>query len=335
MMTGRELVTRALKFANPERLPFCQADIPEWPNDMLFCVAMDQHKGGWSLTTIGDDDWGCKWQRLDTFSVGQVVGHPIEDWSAFDRYRPPDPRDPFYYDNAEPIIAQADDRYVVVTRCMNLIERHHCLRGFANAMMDYFLEPEKTHRLLDMVLEHRLAEFEEMKRRFGDRVQGVFLTDDWGTQTSTFISEALFREFFFDRYRRLVQGAHDNGFQVCLHSCGRVNDFVPLFIEIGFDALSILQPRLYGIEEIGRLARGKIAFFALADIQSTLPEGDPEMIRDEVFRIVEHWSTPEGGLVAQGAMGLPSVSIESARIMTQAFKEASEHFGKPSAAALA
>ena len=116
MMTGRELVSRAIEFRNPERLPFCQVDIPELPNDVTFCAAMDQHRAGWSLFSAEDDDWGCKWDRRDDVSIGQVVGHPLQDWAAFDTYRPPDPRDPFYYDNAEPVLAEAGRNYVVMTR---------------------------------------------------------------------------------------------------------------------------------------------------------------------------------------------------------------------------
>ena len=57
-----------------------------------------------------------------------------------------------------------------------------------------------------------------------------------------------------------------------LHSCGRVNDFVPLFIESGADVLNMQQPGAYGIEEIGSRFACKTCFLTTVDIQSTLPE---------------------------------------------------------------
>jgi hypothetical protein len=38
------------------------------------------------------DDWGCVWRFPINGLDGQVVEHPLEDWSAFKSYRPPRPR---------------------------------------------------------------------------------------------------------------------------------------------------------------------------------------------------------------------------------------------------
>jgi len=298
MMTGRELVTRAIEFRRPERPPFFQHKLTEFPDDVCDCWETDRARAGWFFDHPAMDDWGCGWERVSENNMGQVTHHPLEDWAAFDRFRPPDPRDPFYFERVEPVLAEARGRYVLVSEHFNLVERHHMLRGFANAMLDYCLEPEKTSRLLDMILEFRVARFDEIRRRFGDRVHGVFLTDDWGTQQGTFVQNAVFEEFFLERYRRLVRAAHDAGLHVILHSCGRINAFLPYFIRVGVDAMNMQQPRAYGIADVGEIARGKIAFFATADIQATLPKGNPQAIRNEVREIVERWGTPEGGIVA-------------------------------------
>lgn len=328
MMTGRELVTRALEFTGPERLPFCQGSQSDIPNDVLFCAEMDRQKRGWFLNSVGGDDWGCEWERFDNFSEGQAVFHPLEEWAAFDNFHPPDPLDPYYYERLEPILSTAGDKYVVMTSCLNLNERFHTLRRYENAMMDFYLEPEKSCRLLDMIMEFKIAQYREIHRRFGDRVHAIFLTDDWGTQQGTMVSREVFREFFLPRYKIMVDAAHENGFHFALHSCGRVNDFVPLFIEAGMDGLNLAQPQAYGIAELGEIARGKIAFFSCGDLQKTLPQGNPEAIRKEAYDIIENWCAPTGGLIAQEAM-LPDIKPESARLLVRSFKEASEKLGKP------
>ena len=142
------------------------------------------------------------------------------------------------------------------------------------------------------------------------------------------VSCEVFREFFLPRYKIMVDAAHENGFHFVLHSCGRVNDFIPFFIEAGMDGLNLAQPQAYGIAEIGEIARGKIAFFSCGDIQKTLPQGDPDAIRKEAHDIVEHWCAPTGGPIAQEAM-LPDIKLESAQLLVRSFKEASEILGKP------
>ena len=198
-MQSREIVRRAIEFDGPPRLPFWQQVFSWAPNDLCDIWEMDRAEAGWFFDRPGHDDWGCLWRHTERKNMGQVVGHPLADWSAIDDYRPPDAANPFYYERLEPLLDQAGDRYVSVTSHFNLIERLHMLRGFAETMMDFSVEPERVERLLDMIVEFKLAQFDELARRFGDRVDGLFLTDDWGTQQGVFVSQDTFERFFAPR----------------------------------------------------------------------------------------------------------------------------------------
>ena len=142
-MLRREIVTRAIEFSSPPRLPFWQNVLAEAPNDFCDCWEMDRAKRGWFFDHAVEDDWGCGWAVSAVKNMGQVVHHPLADWARLASYRPPDPRDPFYFERIEPILAAAGDRYVVVTCHFNLIERLHMLRGFAATLADFYLEPAK------------------------------------------------------------------------------------------------------------------------------------------------------------------------------------------------
>ncbi len=299
-MQRREIVRRAIEFDHPPRLPFWQAVVEFAPSDVCDCWEMDRAKAGWFFDNAASaaDDWGCGWDcTASRKNMGQVVHHPLEDWAKLDSYRPPNPRDPFYFARIEDCIVDAGDRYVAVTSHFNLMERLHMLHGFPQTLADLCLEPRKIEKLLDMILEYKLEHFDELARRFGDRVHGLFCTDDWGTQTGTFISGKMFEDFFLERYRTLVDAVHGHGWHFMLHSCGKVNNFVPYFIDAGIDVLNLEQPRTYGIDELGARFAGKICFLTTADIQATLPTGDAQRIRDEVRLLVENWSTPRGGFV--------------------------------------
>ncbi len=296
-MQSREIVRRAIRFGHPPRLPFWQHQVESAPDDVCDVWEMDRAEAGWFFDHAAADDWGCRWARTDVKNMGQVVGHPLADWSALDAYRPPDPRNPFYFARIGPELDKAADRFVAVTCHFNLVERLHMLRGFAAMMEDFYVEPERVERTLDMILQFKLELFAELHRRFGDRVDALFLTDDWGSQQGTFVSGAVFDRFFAPRYRTMFQAIHGHGWHVILHSCGRINAFVPRLVELGVDVLNMQQPRAYGLVEFGRQFRGKVCFLTTADIQSTLPRGNAEEIREEVRLLVENWSTPAGGLI--------------------------------------
>jgi hypothetical protein len=333
-MDRRELVRRAVEFRHPPRLPFWQHwnhELPEFPDDVCNIWEMDRAQAGWFFDTPGPDDWGCIWSTTDLANMGQVTECPLADWSALDRYRPPDPCSPFYYERLEPRLAAAADRYVVLTAHSLLFSRLHKLRGFAATMEDFYLEPERVHRVLDMVVDFKVRQCHELRRRFGDRIDALFVADDWGTQERTFVGLNVLREFFAPRYKTIFDTIHDCGWHVILHSCGRINPFVPTFLELGVDVLNMQQSRSYGLVDFGEAFRGRVCFLATADIQSTLPRGDAAEIRDEVRLLVRHWGTAAGGLIAfdYGEWDALGVRPEIPRIMLDEFTKQAQYWTAP------
>lgn len=297
-MMPREIVRRAIEFGSPPRLPFWQHAVPWAPDDVCDVWELDRAEAGWFFDRATYDDWGCRWAIAQgARNMGQVVEHPLADWSALDRFRPPNPRNPFYFERIGAELDRAGDRYVVVTSHFNLVERAHMLRGFAAVMEDLYLEPERLGRLLDMILEFKLELFDELARRFGSRIDGLFLTDDWGTQQGPFLRESLFDDFFAPRYQRLFDAIHAHRWHVILHSCGRINPLVPRLIDLGVDVLNMQQPQAYGLVDFGRQFRGKVCFLTTVDIQATLPRGVEQEVREEARLLVRHWSTAAGGLI--------------------------------------
>jgi len=300
-MQPAEIVRRAIEFERPPRLPFWQHwnhKMPGFPDDVLNIWEMDRAEAGWFFGNSAMDDWGCGWSTTEQRNIGQVTECPLADWAALDRYQPPDARNPFYYERLGPMMDEARGRYVCLTAHSLLFSRLHKLRGFANTMEDFYLEPERVHRVLDMVVDFKLQQIDELRRRFDHRIHGLFVADDWGTEGGTFVSQKVLDEFFTPRYQKIFHAIHDCGWHVILHSCGKINAFVPAFIESGVDVLNMQQTRCYGPVEFGEQFRGKVGFLATACIQSTLVRGIEREIRDEIQLLTRHWSTPQGGMIA-------------------------------------
>ena len=312
-MHSKEIVRRAIEFDNPPRLPFWQHwnhKMPGFPDDVCNIWEMDRQEAGWFFDTPGADDWGCGWSMTEKKNIGQVSKFPLADWSDLERYHPPNPRNPFYYERLGPIIDAAENRYVAITAHALLFSRLNRLRSFADTMEDFYLEPERVHRVLDMIVDFKIQQCDELYRRFGDRIHGLYMADDLGTQEGTFFSQKTFDEFFRPRYIKIFDAIHACGWHVILHSCGHINAFVPTFIELGVDVLNMNQSRNYDIIQFGEQFRGKVCFLATVDIQATMPRGIEEEIREEARLLVKHWNTPKGGMIVFDYGEWPAIDVQ-------------------------
>jgi uroporphyrinogen decarboxylase len=293
-MNSQELVTRAIEFQTPERLPVI------FPR---FGIS-DVHHVGWNQIGTGPrdqkeslDEWNCRWVRSEIDNMGQVKGHPLLNWSAMDHYHWPDPDNAMFYNGMEERFSGSGGKYVLTGIFMLLFERMHALHGFQNVLEDLYLEREKIEMLADRIVEFDLRVIANISARFPRQIHGFSYSDDWGTQLDTFISPRLWNEFFKPRYQKITSAAHEAGWHVWMHSCGRINKVIPGILEAGIDVLNLEQPRALNIEEIGSQFAGRVCFSSGCDIQQTLPYKDEADIRAEAALLLECWGTPQGGFI--------------------------------------
>ena len=100
-----------------------------------------------------------------------------------------------------------------------------------------------------------------------------------------------------------------------------MNEIIGGMIASGVDSLNLQQPRALGIEEIGRRFAGKVCFYAVCDIQHTLPFKGKEAIEEEAALLLDRWGTDRGGFVLADygdgeAIGVP---VEKKQWMYDAF----------------
>ena len=319
-MTSRELVKRALHFGRPERLPLRFASLGI---DDTHDVATNAIGTGDKTKRETLDEWGCLWVRSEMENMGLVRGHPLENPGSLDTYRFPDPDDPAYYAGMEGRFPGADGTYVTTGIFMLLFERMHSLCGMENVLTDLYADRGRMEQLADRIVDFDLTVIRTIGRLFPGRIHGFTFSDDWGSEKATFISPALWCDFFQPRYARIFAAAHEQGWDVWMHSCGKVNGIIEPLIEVGLDCINLQQPRALGIEEIGRRFAGRLCFESLCDIQTTLPFGDREDIRREARRLLSSWGTPEGGFILSDygdgrAIGVPLWKKE---VMLDAFRE--------------
>jgi uroporphyrinogen decarboxylase len=319
-MNSREIVTRAIEFKTPERLPVV---FPSFGITDVVHVGWNQIGTGSRAYKRTLDEWGCEWVRSEIDNMGQVKGHPLEKWSNLTHYRWPNPDDPTFYAGMERKFEGTEGKYVLTSIFFLLFERMHSLRGFQNVLEDLYMERERVEMLADRIIEIDLQIIGNITSRFPGMIHGFSYTDDWGSQKDIFINPCLWREFFKPRYQKILGACHAAGWHTWMHSCGKINKLIPDFIDAGVDVLNLEQPALLDIPEVGAQFAGKVAFATGCDIQRTLPYMDLEGIRQEARLLLDSWGTPLGGFILQDDendhdLGVP---LEKKKLALQAFLE--------------
>jgi len=330
-MTSREIVSRAIHFRSPPRLPVTMG-----------CFGVDdtgwiggKPPANWTPSVPGEDEWGCVWDKTELENMGQVKGHPLTDLSKLDSFRPPDYDDPSRYVDVAPSLdaIEAQGKYVISGIFMVLFERMHSLHGFENTLVGLYENRSAMEDLADMIVETHLTQVRAICTRFPGRINGWCMSDDWGTQTAAFISIDMWMDIFFPRYKRIFDAMHEAGCDVWVHSCGKVNEIVEGYIRAGVNVVNLQQPRALGIQEMGERYRGRIAFQSLADIQATLPTGDRRRVTEDAEMLMAHWANPQGGFIfsdygGDAAIGVRDPSIK--RFMYDEFsRKSADLYGDP------
>ena len=304
----REVVDRAIRFRCPPRLPLITSVSPltiemhgRKLEDLISRYPNDFGWAGWSILDDGPprvgvhvDEWGCTWQKLDASLGGQCVGHPLEDWGAWDRYSVPDPlNDSRWTGVGEHVSQVAEKGKYILGGGGYLFEKLWALRGFENTFVDLALEPAELDELIaaiDGYVDRTL------ERGLGFEVDGIIFGDDWGQQNSLFVNPEIWRRRFLPVYERWFARVHEADRNVHFHSDGNVMEVLPDFVAMGANELNI-QLGVLDIEKVAAHCRDRVCIRAEPDRQSILPYGSPDDVRSHVKDIVGAFHTERGGLI--------------------------------------
>lgn len=136
----------------------------------------------------------------------------------------------------EAMAASADrnEKFVACIGAPGIFEKLHYFMGMDNALMNLIAEPEAMHEIIDFLVDWEIACAKVQISHF--HPNALFHHDDWGSQTRTFFSPAMFEEFLVPAYRKVYGFWKANGVQIIVHhSDSYAATLVPAMIEIGID----------------------------------------------------------------------------------------------------
>ena len=117
--------------------------------------------------------------------------------------------------------------------------------------------------------------------KHGLEFDGCFFYGDMGYRNGTLFGPDIYRSLVMPAHKRIVDFLHDNGKRVILHSCGQIKSFIPMLIEVGFDALQPLEAKCdQDVRELAKEYGRQIVFFGNIDVREL--SKDKEAVRREV-----------------------------------------------------
>ncbi len=313
-MDGKELFTRTIDFKSPDYIPALV--------DLERNFLHDQNETKWEiieqlLAEIGqdnicsmscwddrqkiidgvvyrEDEWGTHW--IDDGHGAFTTYHPMENgYEDIDKVVFPDAAKPVRFTKADSQLANRRGRYMLGLVWFTLFERMWMLRGFTNLLMDpYGDEEEDFFSLKQKVLDVNLAMIDQWIAR---DVDGVYFSDDWGTQRSLLINPDEWRRLYKEDYAKMFAKVRKAGKHVWMHLCGNVSAILPDLIEIGLNVLNPVQPQAMDVDELSRCFRGKLCFNGGVDVQGTLINGSPSQIKKELKHLIDIFGGKEGGYI--------------------------------------
>jgi uroporphyrinogen-III decarboxylase len=182
------------------------------------------------------------------------------------------------------------------------------------------------HQVFSAQTEIALKNLEKLNHAAGNAIDVLYICGtDFGTQTSSFCSPDTYRELYMPYYSKINNWIHQHtGWKTFKHSCGAVKDFIPLFIESGFDIFNPVQCSAKNMDpaSLKKEFGSDIVFWGGAiDTQKTLPFGTPEDVRKESLERCEIFSK-DGGFVFTSIHNIQAnTPVENVLALISAVKE--------------
>ena len=338
-MTSRERVLRSLNREKPGTLVvegyFSSATwmkyrdelVPiakDMPNDFISNLIPENFDAvpvSFNQDEIYVDTWGCEWHCRVAGMQGIISRHPLQN--GFDALKIPEPsktNDLWAWDQKDfekNLENNVKNNKFIMCGSERLWERVHFLRGYENAMIDL---AEGDFEMIEMIAKIVDYNIESTKKYMAySEVDCIGFQDDWGEQNRLMISPDMWREYFYEGYKKMFQSVKAAGKYVYFHTDGYLFPVVDDLIRAGVDIIN-LQSGCHTIEELYQACYGKVCVSVDIDRQKAMPYGTPEEVKSHVREIYHGLKGDEGGVWVQ--MGVyPDVPLANIEAMSEVFKE--------------
>jgi uroporphyrinogen decarboxylase len=173
------------------------------------------------------------------------------------------------------------DRFVMYNN-MFIFEIMRRAMGDVVMLESMYLNPGWIHDFCDVITNNMILHLEYMFEEIGIP-DGIWLYEDMGYTQAPFISPKLYREMIFPYHKRIADFIHSYGLPFIMHSCGKVEPYLPHIVEAGIDCLQVLEAKAgQNVINMSDSIENKIAFMGNLNILA-FESNDPKRLEEEII----------------------------------------------------
>ena len=241
------------------------------------------------------DNYGIGYKQLNGYSeicfnplrdkdIDEIMNHPMPEAKDIDVNIIKQ-----WAERAEWLHNNTDYAIVAEHPVLGVFELGCWMFGFDDYLYRLAAEPEVVHAFSERIIEYQKGMIELYYGQLGKFIDCTTSGDDFGTQTGTFMSPAMFDELLKPYFKERISYTKqftDAFYQH--HTCGSVHTLIPSLIDCGVDIINPIQPGTFMMEPERLKADygDKISFWGGIDTQHLLPEGSVDDVKAEVKRIL-------------------------------------------------
>ena len=171
-------------------------------------------------------------------------------------------------------------------------QRPCLVRGFENALMDLYANPDWVHYLGRTFTDYYRQDYQMAQEACGGKIDIFLVISDVGTQTGPLISMEMFDEFVAPYIKEMTDCIHDLDASAMFHSCGMIEPFIERFINLGVDIIDPIQPVSDNMspEFLKQKYGDRVSFHGGIDVQGVLVSATPDEVKAVVRRYLDVFS---------------------------------------------
>lgn len=250
---------------------------------------------------------------------------PISDWETFENYQWPDDTQVINSSNREMASLVPDGMKVMVIPG-GVFEWTTWIMGmvpFSYALSD---QPDLVDALIEKVADIIYRGIEDLMEE--PKIGGLFLGDDMGFNTGTFVSPVVLKEKFLPHLKRITDLVHSAGKVMVLHSCGNLESIMDDLCDMGIDAKHSFEDKIMPVEEAYERWGSRIGIIGGVDV-NLLAAGNEESVRKRTREILDRCAPTGRYVLGTGNSVTNYIPIKNYLAMLDEGKKWNkDHFGR-------
>ena len=190
--------------------------------------------------------------------------------------------------------------------------------GLTDFMINLYDDPGFVGAMMDVYLDFAMQVISIIQKY---PVDLVLIDDDLADSNGIMIGVQRIKELWLPRTKLITEKLGKLGIPYIGHCCGKVEEVVPLFIELGCSGIHPIQPSCNDIYKLKETYHKQIAFIGNIDILDTLSLGTPDKVKQDVTEHIERLSKESGYVLSSSHTMVNSIPVNNYKVMLQTLHE--------------